>query len=216
MNVARLSAVRTGHLYDPGNIPGTRVRVWGLCQRKIPKTPSGIEPVTSRLTAQCLNQLLHHVPPSHFLKIHFNIILPCTTMPSEWCLFLSLLLYPSLPSPIRATCSILVRMIRVLLTASVRSLTLSLHTRSQEVPTHWALCFKRTLCAKTSSSPAFFVLLFEVKQKAAGLCVWKENRTVLWSKFRRLKRCEWEREICFHKNPSDVFEVPVAQIHCSL
>jgi hypothetical protein len=64
-----MSALSTGRLYLPGNIPGTRFcyrmrrpRGHGIKSIKHYYDYMGIEPATFRLVVQCLNQLRRRVP----------------------------------------------------------------------------------------------------------------------------------------------------------
>jgi len=106
MNVIRLSALRTGHLY-PQEIILVLISVtfWvnsktvllpkELCEWKTPMIPSVIEPTSFRFVAQCLNQLLYPVSqfcyyfgPFYFvelLRTCYNLMLAdyCSLLPDR-------------------------------------------------------------------------------------------------------------------------------------
>ena len=78
INVVRLSALRTGHLYPQETFlvlisvrgwvdPRVIVRPEELCQWRNPIIILGIEPSTFRLGAQCFHQLRHCVPPTELV-----------------------------------------------------------------------------------------------------------------------------------------------------
>jgi hypothetical protein len=81
MKVVMLSAIHTSWLYpQETSLVIVSVRGWidlratahpeGLCQWKIPVTLLGIEPMTFRLVAQCLNQLHLHVPQNYIMYVN--------------------------------------------------------------------------------------------------------------------------------------------------
>ena len=99
MKVARLSAVRTGCLYPPGDI---LVLISIIVGEKSQCPQWGFEPSTSRLVSQCVNQLRYRVSPlKRSVDPNSAILIPVDFSEALWLCLMFLTdpsVYPLFPS----------------------------------------------------------------------------------------------------------------------